>query len=198
MEPDDASSDTGDGVSVVEDLLVEVTDGPTPEPPAVAAPVDHLFYGLSSAADHGLLWLTIGALRAARRGDPAIAARLGAIMGIESALTNGVVKSFFRRVRPDRGDGGEGPLPYGMHRPITSSFPSGHAASAFTAATVLARDPFSAAGYYALASLVAYSRVHTKMHHGADIVAGAALGLALGLVARRVLPLGGRTGRATE
>ena len=32
-------------------------------------------------------------------------------------------------------------LPYGMHRPITSSFPSGHAASAFTAATVLAGRP---------------------------------------------------------
>lgn len=160
--------------------------------PTVTSPFDHIFYLLSSAADHGLLWLTIGTLRAARRGDPGIALRLGAIMGTESALTNGVVKSFFRRIRPDRGDGGEGPLPYGMHRPITSSFPSGHAASAFTAATVLADGPVSAVVYYKLAALVAYSRVHTKMHHTADVVAGAALGLTLGLVARKVLPIDGR------
>ena len=32
----------------------------------------------------------------------------------------------------------EEPLPYGMHRPRTSSFPSGHATSAFTAAMLLA------------------------------------------------------------
>ena len=35
----------------------------------------------------------------------------------------------------------EGPLPYGMHRPITTSFPSGHATAAFTAA-----DPARRAG----------------------------------------------------
>ena len=77
-----------------------------------------------------------------------------------------------------------------MHRPITSSFPSGHAASAFTAATVLAGGPATPA-LYTLATLVAFSRVYVRMHHASDIVAGAALGLALGLVARRVLPLGG-------
>ena len=51
--------------------------------------LDPLFYGLSSAADHGLLWLGIGSLRAAWRGDPEIALRLGVSMGVESALTNG-------------------------------------------------------------------------------------------------------------
>src|SRR5437588_12467752 len=62
--------------------------------------LDPLFYGLSSAADHGLLWLTIGSLRAARRAEPGIALRLGIHMGIESALTNGPIKLSFRRVRP--------------------------------------------------------------------------------------------------
>jgi membrane-associated phospholipid phosphatase len=37
--------------------------------------------------------------------------------------------------------------------------------------------------------LVASSRVYTRMHHTSDIVAGAALGVALGTIARRVLPL---------
>jgi undecaprenyl-diphosphatase len=150
--------------------------------------LDPVFYGLSSAADHGLLWLTIGAARAARRGDPSIALRMGAALGVESLLTNGPIKACFRRVRPDDDHPDEGPLPYGMHRPLTSSFPSGHAASAFTAATLLAGGPATPL-WFALAAAVAASRVYTQMHHTSDVVAGAALGVALGLVARRIVPL---------
>jgi undecaprenyl-diphosphatase len=151
--------------------------------------LDPLFYGLSSAADHGLLWLSIGALRAARAGDPLIALRLGAVMGAESALTNGPIKQCFRRVRPVLEEIEE-KLPYGMHRPITSSFPSGHAASAFTAATVLAGGAATPL-LYVVASMVAASRVYVRMHHASDVIAGAAVGLAMGAVARKVIPLGG-------
>ena len=35
--------------------------------------LDPVFYGLSSAADHGLLWLLVGSTRAAREGDPGVA-----------------------------------------------------------------------------------------------------------------------------
>ncbi|MET0627486.1 MAG: phosphatase PAP2 family protein [Acidimicrobiia bacterium] len=149
--------------------------------------LDPIFYGLSSAADHGLIWLGIGSLTAARRGDPGLGLRLGVSMGVESALTNGPIKLCFRRVRPVL-DAPDDPLPYGMHRPVTSSFPSGHAASAFTAAVLLADSPLAPA-YFVLAAAVASSRVYVRMHHTSDIVAGAALGVALGLVARRVLPL---------
>jgi len=150
--------------------------------------LDPVFYGLSSAADHGLVWLLVGAGRAARRGDPAIALRMGAALGVESMLTNGPIKALFRRVRPESEHPPDGPLPYGMHRPVTSSFPSGHAASAFTAATLLAGGPATPL-WFALASAVAASRVYTRMHHTSDIVAGAALGVALGVIARRVVPI---------
>jgi membrane-associated phospholipid phosphatase len=152
-------------------------------------PVDRFFYALSSACDHGLLWLLLGATRAARSGDPAIALRLGALLGAESLLTNGVVKLAFRRVRPQDHFTHEEELPYGMRRPITSSFPSGHAATAFMAAGVLSKGTRLAPAYYTLAALVAYSRVHVRMHHPVDIVGGAALGIALGAVARRFVKL---------
>lgn len=157
---------------------------------AALSPVDRVFYGLSSAADHGLLWLGIGAVRAARAGDPAIAIKLGAVLGAESILTNGIVKSFFRRVRPPDHYTHDGPLPYGMRRPITSSFPSGHAATAFLAASLLSKGTRAGPAYFALAGLVAYSRVHVRMHHAADVVGGAALGLTLGAIARRFVSLG--------
>ncbi|HEU5306998.1 MAG TPA: phosphatase PAP2 family protein [Acidimicrobiia bacterium] len=150
--------------------------------------LDPVLYRLSSAADHGLLWLLVGASRAARRGDPGIALRMGAALGVESLVTNGPVKAMFRRVRPESDHPPEGPLPYGLHRPVTSSFPSGHAASAFTAATLLAGGPATPM-WFALAAMVASSRVYTRMHHTSDVVAGAALGVALGVAARRLLPL---------
>jgi undecaprenyl-diphosphatase len=109
-------------------------------------------------------------------------------MGIESALTNGPVKMMFRRVRPAEDTPPEEPLPYGMHRPRTSSFPSGHATSAFTAAMLLADSPLAPA-YFALAVAVASSRVYTKMHHTSDIAVGALLGIGMGAVARRFISL---------
>jgi membrane-associated phospholipid phosphatase len=147
--------------------------------------LDPLFYGLSSAADHGLLWLALAALRAARTGDPEVALRFGAALGAESALTNGPIKFAFRRIRPASVP--SGPLPYGMHRPRTSAFPSGHATSGFTAATLLSTGGPAAPVFYGLAALVAASRVYTRMHHASDVVAGALLGLAMGAVAKRLM-----------
>jgi undecaprenyl-diphosphatase len=153
------------------------------------APVDRFFYALSSACDHGLLWLLLGATRAARKGDPWIVLRFGALLGAESLLTNGVIKLAFRRVRPQDHFTHDEELPYGMRRPITSSFPSGHAATAFMAAGLLSKGTRLAPAYYTLAALVAYSRVHVRMHHPADVAGGAALGIALGAVARRFVRL---------
>jgi undecaprenyl-diphosphatase len=157
--------------------------------------LDRIFYPLSSAADHSVLWHALGAWRGLRTGDARNARRLGMIMAAESALTNGPIKAMFKRVRPADGPGTkeapgdqDGPLPYGLRRPVTSSFPSGHATAAFTAAVVLS-DRTSFPLYFGLAGAVAASRVYVRLHHASDVVAGAALGLAFGLVARKILPV---------
>jgi undecaprenyl-diphosphatase len=156
------------------------------------AAFDRLFYGLSSAADHGLIWGVLAGARAVRRRDPKVVARLSAAMSAESALTNGAIKSLFGRVRPLVHYENKEPLPYGMRRPITSSFPSGHATTAFMAATMLADGTDAGPAYFTLAALIAFSRVYVRLHHTSDIVGGALLGLALGRVAKRLVPLGGR------
>jgi undecaprenyl-diphosphatase len=152
--------------------------------------LDRVFYSLSSAADHGMLWHAVGVAQAVRTRRAVFALRFSAALGAESAITNGGVKSLFRRVRPTEHFEHDEPLPYGMRRPITSSFPSGHAATAFMCASVLGKGRASAPGWFALAALVAGSRVYVRMHHASDVLAGAALGCALAPAARRFVAEG--------
>jgi undecaprenyl-diphosphatase len=146
---------------------------------------DRLFYGASQLGDFSLIWLLIGTARGLASDRHAKeAGRLAAVLGVESALVNGLIKSFFRRHRPVW----EQHRVFQIRRPRSSSFPSGHASAAFTAAAVLGeRDPLAPV-YYAVAVVVASSRVYVKIHHASDVVAGVALGAVLGRVARRVWP----------
>jgi undecaprenyl-diphosphatase len=142
--------------------------------------LDKIMYPLSSAADHSLLWDVCGTLTAMARGDDlGYAVRFVGAMGLESLLTNGVVKTAFRRVRPAAYE--DIVFSHGLRRPITSSFPSGHATAAFCAAKLLGGGP----GWYTLAATVASTRVYVRLHHASDIAAGAAFGLVLGSVLRR-------------
>jgi undecaprenyl-diphosphatase len=145
-------------------------------------------YAASTVGDHGMIWLALAALQAARRPDrwrPRFV-RAAAGLGLESVLVNGPVKWLFRRTRPIH----EGPRPLHLRRPLTSSFPSGHASAGFFGAALLRQgDPWWPL-YYAVAIVVAASRIHVKIHHASDVVAGAAIGATLGKLARRAVPLG--------
>ncbi len=146
---------------------------------------DRLFYAASNLGDHSLVWLILGALRGLRseRGWKA-AVRVGAGLGAESALVNIGIKSLFRRDRPPWG---ARPLP--LRRPRSSSFPSGHATSAFTAAGLLSDDDPLWPAYYAIALVVAASRVYVRAHHASDVLAGVPIGVVLGRLGRRLFPL---------
>src|SRR5437763_1286439 len=151
------------------------------------AVADRVFYGASELGDFSLVWFLLGAVRGLRsERDWHAAVRVGVGLGVESALVNGVIKSFFRRRRPSAIDFVHR-LP--LRQPRTSSFPSGHATSAFSAAALLSEDDVLWPLYYALAAVVATSRVYVKMHHASDVIAGAAPGAAMGRSARRLFPL---------
>jgi undecaprenyl-diphosphatase len=66
-------------------------------------------------------------------------------------------------------------------RTMDPSFPSGHAASSFAAATALASFyPQTAPLVFALSTGVALSRVHLGHHFPSDVTAGALLGVVSG------------------
>ena len=66
--------------------------------------------------------------------------------------------------------------------PDSTSFPSGHSATAFAAAVVVGfAYPRLRLPLLALAALVALSRVYLGMHYWSDVLAGSLLGVAIGL-----------------
>lgn len=144
---------------------------------------------LSRSANRSRLWMVAGAsmaLSGGRSGRRAALRGLGSV-ALASTVTNVVLKNWTRRPRPviDL-------VPHvrRLHRqPWTTSFPSGHAASAAAFATGVAlesRSMGAAAGV--LAGGVAFSRVYTGVHYPGDVLAGAALGVTLAAVTLRWWP----------
>ena len=110
---------------------------------------------------------------------------LALLIGAESLVVNQGIKRLFKRVRPTE----SGDERYEVRTPSTSSFPSGHASAAGFTATVLTGwdGKRSAPLWWSLAGIVASSRAYVRIHHASDVVAGIAVGAALGRSARRVL-----------
>jgi membrane-associated phospholipid phosphatase len=145
---------------------------------------------VTGLGDHGLMWAATTAWRARHTGpERARAVRALAIAGVESNLVNTGLKALVGRSRPDRTSlaVAEGGVP--VREPKTSSFPSGHTLAAFCAATVMSQrgDGRGNALLFTSASLVGLSRLHLRAHYASDVVGGAAIGMAIGLIGRRLL-----------
>ena len=154
--------------------------------------IDRAMYTVSELADFSLLWHLVSSAKAARdERNLAKSLRLSVVLGIESSLVNGLLKSLFKRDRPIP----EFERPHHLRMPLTSSFPSGHASAAFAAAGLLSDGSRCAPAYYALATVVAASRVHVKIHHASDVLVGAVVGTVVAAVAKRLWPLPRRSGR---
>ena len=144
--------------------------------------VDLVFTTASVLGDFSLIWHLIGATRGLTSDSRANQAFVFfALIGAESLIVNQGIKRLFRRTRPTEA----GDARYPVRKPVTSSFPSGHASAAFFAATVLTfwSGIVWAAAWFALAIIVATSRAYVRIHHPSDIIGGALVGLALGQIA---------------
>jgi YegS/Rv2252/BmrU family lipid kinase len=141
---------------------------------------------LSNAANRSLLWLAMAGLLAVLGGKRGRWAAVRGVLAIvmSSTLVNLPLKYLARRSRPRIR--GNRPLPVKM--PGSFSFPSGHSASAFafTTATAL-EDPRALAAVLPVASAVAYSRVHLRVHYPLDVLVGAAIGTGMGVASEATL-----------
>lgn len=134
---------------------------------------------LSRLGQAGTFWIILATI--ARLEDPRRAGRLWQMLlaiGLAYLLVDYVLKPGFARSRPF-----DAMLDVRLvgFRPVTYSFPSGHACSAFAGAWVLTLTWHRIAWlFWVLAALIAFSRIYIGVHYPIDVVAGALIGLAVG------------------
>jgi membrane-associated phospholipid phosphatase len=123
-----------------------------------------------------LIALGLGADVWRRRLPIAGAAAAVAVVGASLIVTP--LKELFERARPPEAEPGLGSL---VALPDNASFPSGHSATAFAAATAVAIVcPRLRPVVLVVAAAVALSRVYLRVHFPLDVVAGGLLGTAVG------------------
>jgi undecaprenyl-diphosphatase len=158
---------------------------------AVAAtPTPYLDDGLrdlSRAANKSVLWMGVSGGLILAGGQRERRAALTGLASIAAAslLVNAGVKFLARRRRPERQ---EGRADRHVPMPTSTSFPSGHSASAFAFAQgVSSVAPALSVPLHTAAAAVAYSRVHTGVHYPGDVVAGSLIGIVTGGTVSRLL-----------
>ncbi len=146
------------------------------------AALDSFFLALTQiAGSYGQLWLIGAALllifKKTRRTGVAVLVAYAEVY----LLGQIALKNLFSRPHPCQID-----LAFEMlvSRPSSSSFPSTHSAWAFAAATAIFMDHRKiGVAAFAVAALIAFSRLYMFLHFPTDVLFGAALGVGLGVFA---------------
>jgi undecaprenyl-diphosphatase len=144
---------------------------------------------LSRSANHSGLWIAVaagGATGGGRRGRRAAVRGLGSI-AVTSLIVNQAIKRAVRRPRPTL----RVPVARRVNvAPLTTSFPSGHAASAaaFATATAVELSP-AAVPLGLLAAAVGVSRIYVGVHYPLDVAVGASIGAGVAWLTRYPWPV---------
>ena len=151
-----------------------------------AAPFDWLFVALSAVGQAGLIWIALAPLLARWARKPVLFTTLVTAATVWTAdLLAVALKGVFDRERPYEVVPAADPL---LRWDVAGSLPSGHAATsaagAFILAYLLGRGGL---GLALFAVAIGFSRVYVGVHYPLDVLAGALLGLAVGLVSAAVV-----------
>jgi undecaprenyl-diphosphatase len=148
-----------------------------------AGVLDDVFVWLSRIGMLGLVWIGIGLALAVLRRRPTLLLAVLAADGIADLLAR-TIKSLVDVQRPAfRYAEPKALVPV----PKDHSFPSGHAATSFACATVLALAfPRFAVPLYLLAVAIGFSRIYVGVHYPLDVLGGAVLGIAVAIALLRL------------
>jgi undecaprenyl-diphosphatase len=139
-----------------------------------------VFRLLSEIGTGGAVWLALGVLIALYGRAWRVAASV-AIADLVADVSVAGLQELFQRARPA--------VQTLVPRPASYSFPSGHAATSFACATVIASfRPALRLPVFLLAAASAWSRVYVGVHYPLDVAAGALYGAMVGVAMLRGLP----------
>jgi membrane-associated phospholipid phosphatase len=132
---------------------------------------------LGKAGNNGAIWFGLGVVLAIFDSSNREAWLICAVLAPVAIALNYVIKLIVKRPRPVL----EGLPPLGG-APSSLSFPSAHATSSFAVATAMTRVDALGALAFVLAFALSLGRPYLGMHYPSDVLVGAVLGVALGLI----------------
>jgi membrane-associated phospholipid phosphatase len=139
--------------------------------------VEETAIALGKAGNNALIWFLLGVVLAVIDNSRWDSWLICALLGPIAIGLNYGIKLLVKRPRPVL----EGLPPLGG-APSSLSFPSAHATSSFAVATAMVRvDPAMAAAFL-VAIALSLGRPYLGMHYPSDVLAGAFIGVALGLI----------------
>jgi undecaprenyl-diphosphatase len=153
-------------------------------------PLNGFFVALGTVEKLGLIWALMAfvlGLLIRRRLRPAVVLAGATLLTTFAADSVSFgLKDLVNRARPADAHAQIHPL-YVVH---SSSFPAGHAATAFAGATVLSYvAPRLTPLFLVLAAAIGLSRIYVGVHYPTDVLAGAAIGVLVGAAAVGILLL---------
>jgi undecaprenyl-diphosphatase len=157
--------------------------------------LDDIFVALSQVGAQGAIFLIIAAISAFYWRRPAIFlyVLLGSLLADVLSL---ILRHAIGRERPPLRFPDPEPL---VRVPPNPAFPSGHAATAFACAALLAwLTPLPKVSLFILATLIAFSRVYVGVHYPLDAIGGAILGLAVATALRRLVEARRRSAQSPQ
>lgn len=147
--------------------------------------LDHVMLFVTRMATAGLIWICLAiVLFCVSKQYRKTALFMIVSLILAYFITDLIVKPMVCRVRPFEELG----LEILIQKPTTSSFPSGHTASSFAAATyvyLVSRRYGSV--LLAFATMVGISRIYLLVHWPTDVFAGAVIGIACAYAVHRML-----------
>lgn len=136
--------------------------------------LDILMPMITKMGNWGFIWVLMGVILILDKPYRAIGNSVILTLIICTTIGEGIVKHIVRRVRPCNCKCND----LLIAKPLTYSFPSGHALSSFAVAEVLSMD-FSHYKFIfmGIAFLIAFSRLYLNVHYPTDVIAGMIIGI---------------------
>jgi undecaprenyl-diphosphatase len=142
--------------------------------------MDRVMLFFTKLGDRGAIWIIYAVICACSAGLRQVSMNLTMCVSASAILGNFAIKPIFHRTRPCNAVDNTHTLL--LARPGDSSFPSCHTMTSFAAAVVTAWEAGGLIGVtsFIFASMISFSRVYLYVHYPSDVLAGMALGIAMG------------------
>ncbi len=135
---------------------------------------------ITSLGNGGFIWILIAVILLCVPKTRTCGICMLVCLAVDALIGEGLLKHIICRVRPCNAAPIADML---VAAPTSYSFPSGHSASSFTAATaVFLCHRRAGIAAYVLAALIAFSRLYCYLHFPTDVLAGILLGICVACI----------------